>query len=102
MIVIVLLIQDADTFKRKSMYNLAGVGVVLIDVMMLSVMVWSAWRRARAEGSTAGKASGGAVTAPTAEREALLREIETLKECDSDNIVRYRPHRRPDTPSRAQ
>ena len=28
LVVIVLLIQDADTFKTKAMYNLAGVGVV--------------------------------------------------------------------------
>ena len=27
----------------------------------------------------------------------VAREIETLKECDSDNIVRCGPHRRPDT-----
>ena len=45
LIVIVLLIQDADTFKRKAMYNLAGAGVVTIDVMMLAVMAWAAWRR---------------------------------------------------------
>lgn len=43
--IIVLLIQDADMFKDADMYNLAGVGLVFVDFLMVAIMVWSAWNR---------------------------------------------------------
>ena len=49
--VIVLLIKDADMFKTKDghfhtgMYNLAGIGMVLIDGLMIAVIISSAWKK---------------------------------------------------------
>ena len=32
-------------FESTDMYNLAGVALLVVDVMMIGVMVWSAWKR---------------------------------------------------------
>ena len=43
--IVVLLIQDAHMFENDTMYELAGVALLVVDVMMIAVMVWSAWKR---------------------------------------------------------
>ena len=43
--VVVLLIQDAHMFESEAMYDLAGAALLVVDVMMIGVMVWSAWKR---------------------------------------------------------
>ena len=40
--IIVLLIQDAHMFESDTMYDLAGVVLLVVDAMMIVVMAWSA------------------------------------------------------------
>lgn len=43
--IVVLLIQDAHMFESDTMYDLAGVVLLVVDAMMIAVMAWSAWKR---------------------------------------------------------
>merc|ERR1712100_160291 len=43
--IVVLLVQDAHMFESDTMYDLAGVVLLVVDAMMIAVMAWSAWKR---------------------------------------------------------
>jgi hypothetical protein len=45
LILVILLIKDADMFKTEAMYNLAGVALLLVDALMIVIIALSAWTR---------------------------------------------------------
>ena len=45
LILVILLIQDAEMFSSESLYNLAGVLLLLVDALMIVIIALSAWSR---------------------------------------------------------